>query len=230
MAEQRPSLAGSGRCRQGRAPPRNSRQDNVRNRLLSAQRAFDARTLQRSRSLALGRRKSAALAARCRHERGSGSQSFGKRPPQSRRSPPHGLERHAKGWGKRLAPGQVQASRLGRTLPCPTPNPVLKCDRPALDAEPHVALAANRAMMGDFAQSEAEVERGLRLNPSSADIMMKAALSLAALGQPERGADLCDRAFRLNAMPVVWYAIHCVDSYYFVGRYADAIDMVRRTH
>src|SRR5271156_627133 len=130
MAEQRPSLAGSGRCRQGRAPPRNSRQDNVRNRLLSAQRAFDARTLQRSRSLALGRRKSAALAARCRHERGSGSQSFGKRPPQSRRSPPHGLERHAKGWGKRLAPGQVQASRLGRTLPCPTPNPVLKCDRP----------------------------------------------------------------------------------------------------
>jgi TolB-like protein/DNA-binding winged helix-turn-helix (wHTH) protein len=99
-----------------------------------------------------------------------------------------------------------------------------------LDAEPHVALAANRAMVGDFAQSEAEVERGLRLNPSSADIMMKAALSLAYLGQPERGAELCDRAFRLNTMPVVWYAIHCVESYYLVGRYADAIDMVRRTH
>ena len=99
-----------------------------------------------------------------------------------------------------------------------------------LDAEPHVALAANFAMVGDFAQSEAEVERGLRLNPSSADIMMKAALSLAYLGQPERGAELCDRAFRLNTMPVVWYAIHCVESYYFVGRYADAIDMVRRTH
>jgi TolB-like protein/DNA-binding winged helix-turn-helix (wHTH) protein len=99
-----------------------------------------------------------------------------------------------------------------------------------LDAEPHVALAANRAMVGDFAQSEAEVERGLRLNPSSADIMMKAALSLAYLGQPERGAELCDRAFRLNTMPVVWYAIHCVESYYIVGRYADAIDMVRRTH
>ena len=30
-----------------------------------------------------------------------------------------------------------------------------------LDAEPHVALAANFAMVGDFAQSEAEVERGL---------------------------------------------------------------------
>ena len=99
-----------------------------------------------------------------------------------------------------------------------------------LDAEPHVALAANRAMVGDFAQSEAEVERGLRLNPSSSDIMMKSALSLAYLGQPERGAELCDRAFRLNTMPVVWYAIHCSESYFLAGRHADAIDMVRRTH
>ena len=98
-----------------------------------------------------------------------------------------------------------------------------------LDAEPHVALAANRAMVGDFAQSEAEVERGLRLNPSSSDIMMKSALSLAYLGQPERGAELCDRAFRLNTMPVVWYAIHCFESYFLAGRYADAADMVRRT-
>jgi tetratricopeptide (TPR) repeat protein len=81
-----------------------------------------------------------------------------------------------------------------------------------LDAEPHVQLAAVLAMSGDFAQSEAEVERGLRLNPSSADIMMKAALSMAYLGRPERGAELCDRAFRLNTMPVVWYAIHCVES------------------
>jgi tetratricopeptide (TPR) repeat protein len=99
-----------------------------------------------------------------------------------------------------------------------------------LDAEPHIALAAKLAMVGDFAQSEAEVERGLRLNPSSADIMMKAALPLAYLGQPERGAELCDRAVRLNSMPVVWYSIHCFESYYLVGRYADAIDMVRRTH
>jgi len=98
-----------------------------------------------------------------------------------------------------------------------------------LDAEPRVALAANRAMVGDFALSEAEVERGLRLNPSSSDIMMKSALSLAYLGQPERGAELCDRAFRLNTMPVVWYAIHCFESYFLAGRFADAIDMVRRT-
>jgi tetratricopeptide (TPR) repeat protein len=99
-----------------------------------------------------------------------------------------------------------------------------------LDAEPHIALAANLSISGDFAQSEAELERGLRPNPSSADIMMKAALSLAYLGQPERGSELCDRAFRLNTMPMVWYAIHCIESYYLMGRYADAIDMVRRTH
>jgi TolB-like protein/DNA-binding winged helix-turn-helix (wHTH) protein len=98
-----------------------------------------------------------------------------------------------------------------------------------LDAEAHVELAAKLALFGDFALSEAEVERGLRLNPSSADVMMKAALSMPWLGRPERGAELCDRAFRLNAMPVVWYAIHCVESYYFMGRYREAIDMVQRT-
>ena len=98
-----------------------------------------------------------------------------------------------------------------------------------LDAEGHIELAGKLAVSGDFAQSEAEVERGLRLNPSSADVMMKAAMPMAWLGRPERGAELCDRAFRLNPMPVVWYAIHCVESYYLTGRYRDAIDMVRRT-
>jgi len=98
-----------------------------------------------------------------------------------------------------------------------------------LDAEAHVELAAKLALFGDFALSEAEIERSLRLNPSSADVMMKAALSMPWLGRPERGAELCDRAFRLNAMPVVWYAIHCVESYYFMGRYREAIDMVHRT-
>ena len=98
-----------------------------------------------------------------------------------------------------------------------------------LDAEAHVELAAKLALFGDFALSEAEIERSLRLNPSSADVMMKAALSMPWLGRPERGAELCDRAFRLNAMPVVWYAIHCVASYYFMGRYREAIDMVHRT-
>jgi predicted transposase YbfD/YdcC len=73
-------MAGPGRCRQGRAHPRNPRQDNVRDRLLSAQRGADARTLQRSRSRPLGRRKPAALAARCHHERGSGPEPFGKVP------------------------------------------------------------------------------------------------------------------------------------------------------
>jgi len=60
-----------------------------------------------------GRRESAALAARCRHERGSRQEPFGKRAPQSRRSPPHRLERHTKRWRKRISPGQNQTSRMG---------------------------------------------------------------------------------------------------------------------
>ena len=89
-----PGLAAVGKVER---TPRNRRQDNVRDRLLPAQRAFDARTLQRGRPLALGRRKSAALAARRRHERGSGPKPFGKRTPQSRRPPPHGPELSSSG-------------------------------------------------------------------------------------------------------------------------------------
>src|SRR5271166_652402 len=37
MADQRPSMARPGRCRQGRTHPRNRRQNNVRDRLLFAQ-------------------------------------------------------------------------------------------------------------------------------------------------------------------------------------------------
>ena len=58
-----------------------------------------------------------------------------------------------------------------------------------LDAEGHIELAGKLAVSGDFAQSEAEVERGLRLNPSSADVMMKAAMPMAWLGRAERGVE-----------------------------------------
>jgi tetratricopeptide (TPR) repeat protein len=98
-----------------------------------------------------------------------------------------------------------------------------------LDAEAHIELADKLGAFGDFAGARAEVERGLKLNPSSADVMMKAALVMPALAQPERGAELCDRALHLNSMPVVWYGIHCMESYYFVGRFADSLDMARRT-
>jgi len=98
-----------------------------------------------------------------------------------------------------------------------------------LEAEAHVELAGKLSAFGNFAEAQAEVERGLKLNPTSADIMMKAAMTKAWLGESAEGAALCDRAFRLNPMPVIWYAIHCYESYYLQGRYADAIDMIERT-
>jgi predicted transposase YbfD/YdcC len=55
-------------------------------------------------------------------------QPLGKWPPQSRRSPPHGLEHHAERWRKRLTPGKAQTSRMERSLPCTAPDPVLNCD------------------------------------------------------------------------------------------------------
>jgi len=98
-----------------------------------------------------------------------------------------------------------------------------------LDAEPHIALAMVRSVMGATAEGRAELERGLALDPSSADVSVKAAWVATILGEPQRAAMLCDRAFRHNSVPVVWYGIHCYAAYYFVGRYSETIDMVRRT-
>ena len=131
VAEQRPSF--------GRAWPLSARSSasaktagktTSQTAYYTAQRAFDARTLQRSRPLALGRRKSPALAARCRHERGSGPQPSGKRSPTISPFSATWPSTSCKRTVKRFTPGQVQASQLGRSLPRPAPVLVLKCNRP----------------------------------------------------------------------------------------------------
>jgi adenylate cyclase len=99
-----------------------------------------------------------------------------------------------------------------------------------LDAESHIALAMARGGgAGALEEARVELERGLSLDPTSADVSVKAGWIATVVGQPQRGAELCDRAFRHNSMPVVWYGLHCFAAYYYVGRYPEAVDMVRRT-
>jgi adenylate cyclase len=83
-------------------------------------------------------------------------------------------------------------------------------------------------MGGDPVQAKAEIDRALELNPSSADILDRAAWNLSYLGKPEEGAALCDRAFRLNPLPPPWYPSSCKEDYFFTKRYRDAVDMVKR--
>ena len=83
-------------------------------------------------------------------------------------------------------------------------------------------------MNGQWAGAKASTERALELNPSSADTLNWAAGNMSYLGEPERGAEMCDRSLQLNPSPPYWYNIDCPENYFFVGRYAEAVDAVDR--
>ncbi len=94
------------------------------------------------------------------------------------------------------------------------------------DAEAHVLLAFAAGMLGNNAESLRANNRALELNPSSADILNIAADSMAYHGKPEKGAEMCDRAFRLNPHHPNWYYLDCPGGYFFTGRYQDVIDIM----
>jgi tetratricopeptide (TPR) repeat protein len=98
------------------------------------------------------------------------------------------------------------------------------------DAEGHVILAFTSTVSGDMAEAKASTERALELNPSSADILNQAAINMSFLGEPERGAEMCDRAYQLNPSPPYWYDADCFENYFFVGRHTDAVDGIDRYH
>ena len=94
------------------------------------------------------------------------------------------------------------------------------------DAEAHVLLAFAAGMLGNNAESQQANNRALKLNPSSADILNIAADSMAYHGQPELGAEMCDRAFRLNPHHPNWYYLDCPGGYFFTERYQDVVDIM----
>jgi hypothetical protein len=73
-----------------------------------------------------------------------------------------------------------------------------------------------------------ETYQALQLNPSSGDVLVKLADSMPVYGKPEEGAEMCDRAFRLNPTPPGWYYYFCVGPVFFARRYQDAVDYVNR--
>ena len=67
------------------------------------------------------------------------------------------------------------------------------------DAQAHILLGTVLLFSGDNAGARVEIDRALQLNPSSADILDVSAGAMSYFGNPEQGAAMCDRAFRLNA-------------------------------
>ena len=98
--------------------------------------------------------------------------------------------------------------------------------REAIANDPYSAFAYATLGFGTQSNSEAKaaLERALELGPSSADILNLAADRMAVLGQPELGAELCDRSFRLNPISPTWYYLDCIAGYFFTGRYSDMVE------
>ena len=75
--------------------------------------------------------------------------------------------------------------------------------RKALELDPnytggHITLAFAESSLGNNDEARASTARALELNPSSADTLNQAAEAMPYYGEPERGAELCERSFRLN--------------------------------
>ena len=68
----------------------------------------------------------------------------------------------------------------------------------------------------------------VELNTSSADILNMLAEGMVDRGQPEQGAEWCDRAFRLNPSPPDWYGAFCHAAYFHTRRYRDAVAALDR--
>jgi class 3 adenylate cyclase/TolB-like protein/cytochrome c-type biogenesis protein CcmH/NrfG len=96
------------------------------------------------------------------------------------------------------------------------------------DAEAHAALGAVLGDENDFARAKAELDLALRLAPNAADILTLYADWASTFGEPARGAELADRAIRLDpAYPPAAGTIFAY-AYFAAGRYADTLGVLQR--
>ncbi len=74
------------------------------------------------------------------------------------------------------------------------------------DAEAHSVLGSALAERGEFALAKASFDTSLRLAPNAFEILIFYAGWAASLGETERGAEMADRAIRLNPNYPMWAA------------------------
>ncbi len=97
-----------------------------------------------------------------------------------------------------------------------------------MDAEAHAALGTMLGLTGNLAQSRAELDKALSLNPNSADILTFYAGFASSFGEPEAGLVAAERAMRLNPDMPAWALGLYRHAYFMTGRYAQAIEMTDR--
>ena len=111
----------------------------------------------------------------------------------------------------------LEMERLGKTAVGIDPN----------DAMAHMLLGTAFGWEGRNQESLEETQRALALNPSSANVLVRAADQFAFYGKQKEGAALCDRAFRLDPGAPAFYYGYCVSSYFMAQRFEDVVGAIK---
>ncbi|WP_292599509.1 tetratricopeptide repeat protein, partial [Mesorhizobium sp.] len=96
------------------------------------------------------------------------------------------------------------------------------------DPEAHAVYGSSLAIRGDFARAEAEYETALRMAPNAAEILIFYIGWTSSFGKPERGAELVERAIRLDPNYPAWANRPFAWAYFMAGRYDEAVAMFER--
>ena len=96
------------------------------------------------------------------------------------------------------------------------------------DAEAHAVLGHMLGFRGEFDRAKTELDIALRLNPGSFGILTYYLGWASTFGEPERGAEMADRAIRLNPNYKPWASNPLRSAYFMAGRYEDALKVMER--
>ncbi len=92
----------------------------------------------------------------------------------------------------------------------------------------HTGLGYTLVMMRRYDEAIAHVERGLQLEPNSADVVYVYANVLLYLGRQEESIHFFQSAIRLNPKPPNTYSRHYAAALRDTGRYEEAISQLKK--
>jgi TolB-like protein/DNA-binding winged helix-turn-helix (wHTH) protein/Tfp pilus assembly protein PilF len=96
------------------------------------------------------------------------------------------------------------------------------------DAEARVVAAMSLARQGLHARAKAEFDAALGLAPNAAEILTFYSAFASNFGEAARGAEMADRARRLDPNFPDWKAKFYSYAYFVAERYQDSLDMIDR--
>lgn len=96
------------------------------------------------------------------------------------------------------------------------------------DYQAHWVLGRLYTYQGKHAQSLAEFDRALSINPNDASLLAISAENLVYCGRLEEALECCQRAIRLNPNCPDWRWLTLGFCYFHLGRYEDALEAIER--